>query len=575
MGPEGQGFTPPDAMEPIGQPETPVEPAAPETPQVPQRPRRGWWPFRRGNAEAEATQPEANQEDGQQNNEDRENVDDQQRAAEATEAIRNLERTPNSPQELQQFIENMDAVQWRERQLQEKYSKGWQGKWKRFKSGEYDFTMDAEGQVQHTGLNRIAEVGRKTLATLFNRKMAIATATTVAVGVFSGGIMLPAATALFGTAAGRGFVEGWRSIGGRERGLREEVARSQYQKWTELHEIAMDSGRDGITEEERNQNYTHLIDAFYDSSRVHEAETELGKDEKKWEKRRNWGMFIGGVAGGVLGAGMANLGKEMMRMDIDGNKTRHLVERVNGAWHYVYNTEKGAEYAQKLGAKVVLDSLGQQTHALGESTAAVVWGAAKNLMPLGAVFGGLWASKFSEGIGRGDQAENDQDRARREATESQFLKGQIPGNEAPASPDEGGAAPEPESPAPEVEAPVVQPEAPAEAAPQPAAAAAAQPEAQPKPEAGSEGQAGTNESDETERKQVEGRIGSMWARIREDFPDLQLPNILREQNDLDTLQRFAKGFRELFRAYNKDIRPRAEKVPDFEPRFKEYFENFK
>jgi len=426
---------------PEGLSHTPEESPSSEPPK-----RRGWWPFR-GREQSEVDPEE--RADLEQFNQDSEQYQQDMAESKAPEKIKNFERIPNSPEELREFVESMDAVQWRERKIQEKYGAGRLGKFKAFLAGERDFTMDTEGQMRRTSWNKLCEVGRRTLTTVFNRRVATAAGITAAAAVLSGGMLLPAAAAVFGSVAGRGAVEAWRAINGKEGRLRERIARVQYRQWEKMHQEALDSQKEGISEVEKNQKITEIINSFYQPTEgVAELESELASDEKKWARRKNWGMFLGGIAGGIFGAGLAHLGKEMMRMDIDGNGVSHLVEKVNGSWHYVFNNSGEAALSHQLGAKVVTDAFGRSAHALGESSAAVAWGAIKNVMPLGAVFGGLWLGKATEKIGKTDLQEAQAERQAVSDEERNFLLGEMPVAApeapmapAPATPTEAEAAP--------------------------------------------------------------------------------------------------------------------------------------
>lgn len=347
-------------------------------------------------------------------------------------------KIPNAPEELVALMSQIDAVSWRERKIEERYGEGRLGKIKAFLSGERDFSLTEDGQLKRNAWN---ELSRKALNTVFNRKTALAAGSLAIVGALTGGVGLPAAGALFGSIAGKGTIEAWHSLNGKERGLREEMARSQYRQWVGLRELAQDSEKEGISEEEKNQKIGELVDTFYRSSEeINVREKEILKEEKIWNRRRNIGMLLGGLAGAGIGVGLSNLSEQVMRMDINGDGVRHLVEKVNGSWHYLYNSANEVASAASHGATLVPDTAGYATHALGEPTSQVILGAAKNLAPtiaqIGAVFGGLMLGRISEKRGEAGaeekitQKEADAERLRKE--EREFLGRQVPAPEGTA-----------------------------------------------------------------------------------------------------------------------------------------------
>ncbi len=346
----------------------------------------------------------------------------------------------NTPEELVEQISQMTAVQWRERQIQEKYGNGRLGQLRAFTAGERDFDMDENGQIEQRAWR---ELSRKALTTVFNRRTALATGTLGVIGLFTGGVGLPAAGALFGSMAGRGAVEAWHSLNGRERGLREEIARSQYREWFRHHEQAISTQEEGIDNDTRNQRIGELVDNVHQTNEeITVREGEIIQEQGIWNRRRRIGEFLGGAVGLATGiwSGFTELSKHAMTMDIDGNKVTHLVERVNNAWHYVYNTQQGIADAISRGAHVTKDAAGYAIHALGESTGQVVLHAAQNLAgrvaEVGGVVAGLYLGRLSERHSEeGAQEQYDQELASRERNsreEREFQREQVPG---PAGPE--------------------------------------------------------------------------------------------------------------------------------------------
>lgn len=414
-------------------------------PETPPQERRGFFGRFLGRKKKEEqpkieseTEFKLEQPDSEQFQEDRLQMQHDEQEVKQQERILNPEKIeiPNTPDELVALMSEIDAVKWRERKIQERYGEGRMGKVRAFLAGERDFSLDEDGNIKRNAWN---ELSRKALNTVFNKKTALAAGTLGVVGVLTGGVGLPAAGALFGSMAGKGVIEAWHSLNGKERGLREEMARSQYRQWATLHEMALKSQEGGAGE---------LIDAFYRSSEeITVREKEIIKEEKIWNRRRNIGMLLGGVAGAGIGVGLSHLSEQVMRMDINGDGINHAVEKVNGSWHYIYNTAQEAVSAAEHGATLVPDAAGYATHALGESTMQVVLGAAKNLAPhlaqVGAVFGGLWLGRVSEKRAEAQAEENleqkEADLQRGREEEKKFL------HEHLSQSSSGGEIPEKES----------------------------------------------------------------------------------------------------------------------------------
>ncbi|MCL5407290.1 MAG: hypothetical protein M1429_02230 [Patescibacteria group bacterium] len=347
---------------------------------------------------------------------------------------------PDTPAELVELMSQMTAVSWRERQIQERYGGGRLGQLRAFTAGERDFEMDENGQIQQRAWR---ELSRKALTTVFNRRTALAAGTLGLVGIFTGGVGLPAAGALFGSMTGRGVVEAWHSLNGRERGLREEIARSQYREWSRHHETALSTQEEGIDNDTRNQRIAELVDSVHQTNEeITVREGEIIQEQGIWNRRRRIGEFLGGVAGLAAGiwSGFTELSKHAMTMNIDGDKTTHLVEKVNDAWHYVYNTTQEVVKAHIQGATLTPDAAGYATHLLGESTGQVVLHAAQNLIgravEVGGVVAGLYLGRLSERSSEeGAQEKYDQELAGRERNnreEREFQREQMPG---PAGPE--------------------------------------------------------------------------------------------------------------------------------------------
>jgi hypothetical protein len=342
--------------------------------------------------------------------------------------------TPNTPEDLVNLMLTINGVQWRERKLDEKYKGGRLGEFQKLMRGERDFSLDANGQTQRNTWN---EFKRKALKVGIST--AIGAAAAVGVGVATGGVGLLAFGAIFGSTAAHAGIEAWHSINGKERGLREAMARDDWEQWDEMHAKAMESVAE-TDETRKNQLIEEVIDArFQTSDRRIELEKETAAETKVWNNRRLFGKLLGGLAGAGLTFGLAHLGDKVMTMDIDGDKTAHLVEKVNDNWHYMYNTVQEATKAAAQGAKLVADAGGHAAHALGSEAWHIAVGVAKNLAPMA---GALMGAVFQRGFERtpSDEQIDENFASQREdfEHESARLKGQIP----PVPEGGGGGTPE-------------------------------------------------------------------------------------------------------------------------------------
>lgn len=442
MNPEG-GSLPEEAQEEPAEPapetpaETPSEPSREPAARVPPRPRGFWDRVLRRRAEEVPGADfsiQAVSEADQQQISDQEGVRRVERLQQPQQEI----EIPNTPEELAELLARLSSFQWRERQIQERYGQGQLGQLRAFLAGERDFALTQDGTIQRNAWN---ELGRKVANV--GLKIAPGVVAIGVVGIFTGGVSLPAIGAVYGAAGGQGIVEAWHSLNGGERRVREEIARVQYQQWFRLREMAKSSQEEGITSDQKNERLSQLIDAFYQTNEdISSRQQELVGIQQVWNRRRKIGQLLGGIAGLGAGiwAGFAGLSRQAMTMDIDGDKISHLVERVNGAWHYVYNTTQEVVKAATQGATLTPDAAGYATHALGESTATVVQHAAKNLVghaaQIGGALAGLWAgSVLGRNLGTDNEAAVEAQRGRQEAArelERQFQREQVP---PPAGPE--------------------------------------------------------------------------------------------------------------------------------------------
>lgn len=447
--PEEMGIAP--EVQPATSPATPAPPVDPVTPPAgpnppaqppqPQYPRREPGYFR--NLVNRAFRREMDPEAAQRARETREAALEAQRNAEDERQRVRLEnpegiRLPNTPAELVGLMEGMTAARWRELELAKEYGTGRMAWLKSFIAGERNFNITEEGDIQRRANMELAQ---KAFNTIFNKKMGISVGTMTVVGLFTAGVGLPAAAALFGQALGRGSVEAWHSSVGKERGLREDIARAQFQNMRPMREQAREASREDLPDNEVNQHIANLVGGFYSASeRVEGLKGNLVQENKVWNRRRRIGEMVGAGLGTLTGiwAGFAGLTEKYMTMNLDaaetGSTTAHLVEKVNGAWNYVYNTVEEATKAQLDKASVITLEAGKYVHALGESGWRVLGAALQNMVPdaarLGAVFGGLYLGQLWERYNDKNLEANNQARVERQNGTNTFeggnMRGQVP-----------------------------------------------------------------------------------------------------------------------------------------------------
>lgn len=299
--------------------------------------------------------------------------------------LEKLERFKN-PEEAVYFLAGATEKEWRAKKLDEIYGKGAIGKFKQFLAGEFDFEIGMDGEIKRSAWNRLAEIGKATLKTLFNRQTVVAAGTLGVIGLLTGGVGLGAGVAtLLGTAVGRGVGEAWSALNGGERKLREEIASRQYDQWAKGREIAMEVVRlrnEGAPQEEINKKTAEVIEFMYSpSSEVVKKQMELTVTKNKHDKIKNTLGMIGGMAGLATHMGLGGLQDMLHHLDINGDKIYHNVDMINGKYHYIYNN--ATEFAQAKAAGVSALNLpgGEHAHVIAEKGTGLtqyLWGVGKN-----------------------------------------------------------------------------------------------------------------------------------------------------------------------------------------------------
>lgn len=304
---------------------------------------------------------------------DRRNVqlDEAYRGAERKLNPEQIQRFRNA-EEIVQFVEREDNRKYRERNLEKRYGQGALAEFRKYLAGEYDFEVSTDGEIRKNAWN---EMSRKALISVFNRRNVVGAIGLGVVALFTGGVGLAACGALLGAAGGRAVAEAWEMFKGEERKLREQIAVLEFEHAQAMKDFAKKRReliREG-NEDEANKILHQIVDLFYiESEEIASTRSKLADTKSQWDKRRGTLTMIGGFTGAAIGiyAGMANLGQTAAetksaltnaRVDLDGNGIYHNVEKVNGAWHFLYNDAqeiaKAKVFASKYGYDLTISRL--------------------------------------------------------------------------------------------------------------------------------------------------------------------------------------------------------------------------
>ncbi len=314
--------------------------------------RRRWWPWGR----REQPQPPPSAGGQEELAQEQAAMEAQRRQAErqagqpmgGIERVRELSASTN-PEDLVHLMTIISAEQFRELKLEEKHGGRRLGRLGRMLAEERDFEANPDGQARRVAWH---EFGRKALTTIFNKKTLLMAGTLGVVGVLTGGLAYPAAAALFGSMAGRGFAEGLEHLYGHERGRRQKIVEAQVADWCRMREMALQATGEGVDPAEKTRLYTEIINSFHtQSEQVLAAEERLGQTKAMWNRRREILSAIGagvGAAGG-LWLGLKGL-TSMGIFDLDRNGFFHAVRNINHVWNFIYNQgETMTTTAAKLG----------------------------------------------------------------------------------------------------------------------------------------------------------------------------------------------------------------------------------
>lgn len=265
--------------------------------------------------------------------------------------LNNVENRYFAAYELAQGVNSNWAKEDIRNRIDSTYGERWTGKVKAMMAGVSEQTLAGkDAWYKNEWTRRTAKVLGKT-AISAGIGYSIAGAVAVMGGPVTWGAVGAAA---LGSAVGRGAVEAYRAITGKERGMREKVNTDYLKRYDDVGKAAerilkLETNlRNAATDDERNQyqdainlEYAKLItmtntDTLTDTLAAQEQ--ELRKTEIKAEKMANWGAVAGAVAGSAAhvlkGAYDVTHGGRMF--DFDTNGVAHNVRQVTEAGHQLH-----------------------------------------------------------------------------------------------------------------------------------------------------------------------------------------------------------------------------------------------
>ncbi len=252
-------------------------------------------------------------------------------------------RQPEDVYQLINMVDQMDARQFRGRKLQEKYGEGLLNRW-RAELENQEFSINVFGEIQHDWW---AELKRRGLEIATDRRTLVGTAVVVVVGVLTGGIGAAAVGGVIGAFGGRSLGEAVEAAYGKDRKLRAELARLQYEHFQDLRKIATEI-RSAQNDKDRVKHINRLVDAYYrESNDIVRNKSELAQEKEKWDKIKGYITMAGSLigAGSVL-AGQwdqaAHTGYDKVKFyDFDKVNGAHSIEKINNEWIYHIRDAQG------------------------------------------------------------------------------------------------------------------------------------------------------------------------------------------------------------------------------------------
>ena len=242
----------------------------------------------------------------------------------------------------------------RRRDIEHRYGKGTLARMRAWLAGEYDFRL-TQGRLERDNLTFLA---RKALVTIFNRRTLLGGAALAAVGIFTGGVGIPALYALGGGTLGNAIGELWQTA---SKNNPETARRELYQQYlasitttfTRLSEEIRLLGREigplTSSPESIPRKYLEaVINEVYKATRekIKEKHQTILDLEHLWNRRKGLLYAVGALVGGAFGAWQAyqtrieSLGELRQTIqdlgwhDYDGDGIFHQVVKVGDQLYY-------------------------------------------------------------------------------------------------------------------------------------------------------------------------------------------------------------------------------------------------
>lgn len=299
----------------------------------------------------------------------KERADDQK-----LDRLRNLEKVLESgvrnPEELIEVLNNYSHEELRKVQQERKNGQGFTGEVRAWLRGDKDYYFDQDGKVQH---NWKADLSRRAVTSVFNRKNIAAAATFGAMSVITGGVALVSGLTLLGGAAGqftaemKDFLRGEDTVRGGTRGARKEIMLAEKERYYELQQLSADYDRSRESDPLQAMKILQQITDIYHGqgeaavvSKLAGAKENLSSKQDKLTALRDKLHGVGQLVGLGAGLGANYLTGSFGKLDLDlwahigGQSIFHHVVTQHGVLHFLWtNADKLAHVAHGPAAHIL------------------------------------------------------------------------------------------------------------------------------------------------------------------------------------------------------------------------------
>mgnify|MGYP007013812278 CR=1 FL=1 len=246
-----------------------------------------------------------------------------------------------------------------QREVEERFGRGWFGRLRAFLAGEYDYRILSNGEIRR---NWAVFLARKAVGLFLNKRFLIASAVTVGLGIFSGGVALPALYALGGGTIGNLVGEFIQSIAP---SAPERIKRELLQRyWNEAHRVITSSLPERGDIGDVGEVLSERIDSFIDQIRnnlreeINRRYHEIAVSSARWDTVKALLFGIGSALGATYGMRVEYLRRlealwQTARVaNYDATSPAHYVFRLGDTEWYLVNRGDYPHIAQALGKGV-------------------------------------------------------------------------------------------------------------------------------------------------------------------------------------------------------------------------------